>query len=288
MSENSQALLDSLSLDPRLSLFAVAAGATMAGGELGEETLDDMATQVAGGALADLDARLVWPLLAEGLMGDQPSRMLAALTACGALERLLPEFTALFGHFQTGFDGEPVDIGRHQGRVLDVAAAGNAPLRVRLAVLLCNLGKADSPPQHLPSHYRHIDRCLPRIRNVCARFGIAAELEDFAILVAMELERVHRATRMRAGSMAALLERVGAFTDPGRFEDLLTVCACDYFAYPGNTTPAYPKATLLKQALVACLALPDPDEDDDEATALHERRAIAVARALRSGTDHKR
>ncbi|MFH1660731.1 MAG: tRNA nucleotidyltransferase [Pseudomonadota bacterium] len=220
MSENSQALLDSLSLDPRLSLFAVAAGATMAGGELGEETLDDMATQVAGGALADLDARLVWPLLAEGLMGDQPSRMLAALTACGALERLLPEFTALFGHFQTGFDGEPVDIGRHQGRVLDVAAAGNAPLRVRLAVLLCNLGKADSPPQHLPSHYRHIDRCLPRIRNVCARFGIAAELEDFAILVAMELERVHRATRMRAGSMAALLERVGAFTDPGRFEDL--------------------------------------------------------------------
>jgi len=288
MSENSQALLDSLSLDPRLSLFAVAAGATMAGGELGEETLDDMATQVAGGALADLDARLVWPLLAEGLMGDQPSRMLAALTACGALERLLPEFTALFGHFQTGFDGEPVDIGRHQGRVLDVAAAGNAPLRVRLAVLLCNLGKADSPPQHLPSHYRHIDRCLPRIRNVCARFGIAAELEDFAILVAMELERVHRATRMRAGSMAALLERVGAFTDPGRFEDLLTVCACDYFAYPGNTTPAYPKATLLKQALVACLALPDPDEDDDEATALHERRTIAVALALRSGTDHER
>ena len=287
MSENSQALLDSLSLDPRLSLFAVAAGATATGGELGDDTLDDMTAQVANGALADLDARLVWPLLAEGLMGAQPSRMLAALTACGALERLLPEFTALFGRFETGFDGEPVDIGRHQGRVIDLAAAGKAPLRVRLAALLCNLGKADSPPQHLPSHYRHIDRCLPRIRNVCARFGIAAELEDFAILVAMELERVHRATRMRAGSMTALLERVGAFTDPGRFEDLLTVCACDYFAYPGNTTPTYPKAALLRQALAACLALPEPDEDVDEATALHEQRAIAVARALRSGTDHE-
>jgi tRNA nucleotidyltransferase (CCA-adding enzyme) len=285
MSENSQALLDSLSLDPRLSLFAVAAGATMAGGELGEDTLDDMAAQVASGVLADLDARLVWPLLAQGLMGAQPSRMLAALTACGALERLLPEFTALFGRFETGFDGEPVDIGRHQGRVIDLAAAGNAPLRVRLAALLCNLGKADSPPQHLPSHYRHIDRCLPRIRNVYARFGIAAELEDFAILVAMELERVHRATRMRAGSMTALLERVGAFADPARFDDLLTVCACDYFAYPGNTTPTYPKAALLKQALAACQSLPEADED--AAITLHEQRATAVARALRSGTDHE-
>jgi tRNA nucleotidyltransferase (CCA-adding enzyme) len=285
MSENPQALLDSLSLDPRLSVFAVAAGAAMAGGELGDDTLDDMAAQVAGGALAELDARLVWPLLAEGLMGAQPSRMLAALTACGALERLLPEFTALFGRFQTGFDGEPVDIGRHQGRVLDAAAAGNAPLRVRLAALLCNLGKADSPPQHLPSHYRHIDRCLPRIRNVCARFGIPAELEEFAILVAMELERVHRATRMRAGSMTALLERVGAFADPVRFDDLLTVCACDYFAYPGNATPTYPKAALLRQALAACLALPEADED--EVVTQHERRAMAVACALRSGSDNE-
>ena len=286
MSQNSQALLDSLSVDPQLTLFAVAAGAAMEGGDLGEETLDEMAALVKRGGLSDLDARLVWPLLAQGLMGAQPSRMLAALTACGALERLLPEFTALFGRFQTGFDGEPVDIGRHQGRVIDTAAAGNAPLRVRLAALLCNLGKADSPPQHLPSHYRHLDRCLPRIRTVCARFGIAAELEDFAILVTMELERVHRATRMRAGSMTALLERVGAFADPARFEDLLTVCACDYFAYPGNTSPTYPKAALLKQALAACQSLPESDEDED-AAALHEQRAMAVARALRSATDNE-
>jgi tRNA nucleotidyltransferase (CCA-adding enzyme) len=285
MSENSHALLASLSLDPRLTLFAVAAGAAATGGELGEETLDEMSAQVAGGALTELDAQLVWPLLARGLMSAQPSRMLSALAACGALARLLPELTALCGRFQTGFDGEPVDIGRHQERVLDAAAARNAPLRVRLAALLCNLGKADSPPQHLPAHYRHLDRCLPRIRNICGRLGIAAELEDFAILVALELERVHRATRMRAGSLTALLERVDAFGDPTRFEDLLSVCACDYFAYPGNTTPTYPKAALLNQALAACLALPESDDADAAETAQHERRAMAVARALRSGTD---
>ncbi|MBP5987821.1 MAG: tRNA nucleotidyltransferase [Azonexus sp.] len=283
MSESSHALLNSLSLDPQLALFAVAADAAGDGGELGEETLDEMAALVERGGLADLDPRRVWPVLARGLMSTQPSRMLSALTACGALARLLPELAALFGRYQTGFDGEPVDIGLHQGRVVDAAAARNAPLRVRLAALLCNLGKADSPPQHLPAHYRHIDRCLPRIVNVCARFGIAAELEDFAILVAMELERVHRATRMRAGSLTALLERVDAFGELARFEDLLTVCACDYFAYPGNTTPAYPKAALLRQALAACLAA-DQANDDDE-TPRHERRAMAVAQALHSCRD---
>jgi hypothetical protein len=76
-----------------------------------------------------------------------------------------------------------------------------------------------------------------------------------------------------------------AYSGMARFDDLLTVCACDYFAYPGNTTPTYPKAALLKQALAACQALPEPDED--EATTLHEQRAMAVAHALRSGTYHE-
>ncbi len=87
MSESSHALLNSLSLDPQLALFAVAADAAGDGGELGEETLDEMAALVERGGLADLDPRRVWPVLARGLMSTQPSRMLSALTACGALAR---------------------------------------------------------------------------------------------------------------------------------------------------------------------------------------------------------
>ena len=39
---------------------------------------------------------------------------------------------------------------------------------------------------------------------------------------------------MRAGSITAMLERVDAFGHPERFEQLMTLCTCDFRAYPGR------------------------------------------------------
>lgn len=279
MSRSLQVLLDSLAQPPGLSIVAVAADAAVADQPVPLQTLSAMSALVCNGALDDPNLRPAWPQLERGLMGARPSRLLDTLAACGALPCLLPEFAALSGCFQTGADGEPVDIAAHQGRVLDVAAIRNAPLQVRIAALLCNLGKSDSPPQHLPAHYRHIDRCLPRIATIAKRFGLSAELESFAVLAAMEQERVHRATRMRADAITALLERVDAFAEPARFDDLLTLCACDWAAYPGHATERYPKAPLLREALAACRTVSIDSEVEDD---LHERRVLAVAAALRS------
>lgn len=288
MSRNLQALLATVALPPGLSILAVASDAAVADLPPPPQTLSDMAALVAGGALDDLDPQNAWPQLERGLMGSRPSRLLDALAACGALPRLLPEFAALAGCYQTGADGDPVDIAAHQGRVLDIAAIRREPLQVRLAILLCNLGKADSPPQHLPAHYRHIDRCLPRIAAIAQRFGLTRQQEDFAILAAKEMERAHRATRMRADALTALLERVDAFAEPARFDDLLAVCTCDWAAYPGRANEPYPKAALLREALAACLRLETPDDDaDDTDASRHERRALAVAAALRSCREHE-
>ncbi len=272
-------------IQPGLVLFDLAAGAAQPGGWLDGETRSDMKRLVDGGALAAVDPVAVWPCLVKGLMGEQPSRMFVALRDCGALASMLPEIEALFGQFQSADASDQVDIGEHQWRVLDKTAAVHAALPVRFAALVFNLGKADSPPQHLPAHYRHVDRCLPRIEAICARFELAPELRELALLVAMELERVHRAAPMRAASITALLERVDAFARPGRYLDLLTVCACDYAAYQGNEDKAYPKAKLLELAREACLKT-DREMDDDEAVddpaRRHELRALAVASALRS------
>ena len=272
-------------VDPALILLDLAAGAAQPGGWLDPETLSDMTRLVKQGGLSSLDAAQAWPFLAKGLMGEQPSRMLVALRDSGALAKLLPEVDALFGHFQSADESEQVDIGEHQWRVLDKTASAHVPLPVRFAALLFNLGKSDSPPQHLPAHYRHVDRCLPRIEAICARFQVLPELRELALLVAQELERVHRAARMRAASITALLERVDAFGRPERYLDLLKVCACDYAAYPGNEFKEYPKARLLEQARNACLQIDGQIEQGNEpenSTHLHERRAMAVAGALRS------
>lgn len=280
---------DRLLNNSKLALLKLAAGAAEPGGWLDPETLSVMQQCVAEGKLAAFDPLAAWEIITKGLMAEQPSRMLVALRDCGALAVFLPEVDALFGKFQAANEDDLVDIGEHQWRVLDQTACCQAALPVRFAALLFNLGKADSPPQHLPTHYRHVDRCLPRIDAICQRFEIAPELRDFARLVAAELERVHRAARMRAASITALLERVDAFTQNQRYLDLMQVCACDFAAYSGNEDKAYPKAVLLERARQVCLQLDadmladeTSDDLDLQAEQRHELRSMTVARALRS------
>jgi tRNA nucleotidyltransferase (CCA-adding enzyme) len=278
--------LEPMLADPALTLLGLAAGAAESDAVPDPDTLSAMRRQVAKGVLSGVAPAKAWPFLAKGLMARRPSGMLDVLHDCGALARLLPELDALFGHAQSAGEADLVDIGEHQWRVVDETARRRAPLAVRFAALLYNLGKSDSPPQHLPAHYLHVERCLPRIEAICLRCGVAAELRDLALLTAAELERVHRAAPMRAASITALLERVDAFARPERFMDLMTVCACDYGAYRGNEARVYPKAILLDCAYQACLTVDERDVADGEpalhAQRLHEARAMAVARALRS------
>ncbi len=268
---------------PAANLLRVAALAASPDGTLDDETLALLEGEVARGVLDNYHPLDAWPELVLGLMGEAPSRMGWALRRSGALARLLPEIDALFGMPQADNLGDVVDIGEHVFRVADVLAQQGAPLRVRAAALFYNLGKADSPPQHLPAHYRHVDRGLPRVAAVCERFGLPPDFRDLALLTTAELERVHRAAEMRAGSIAALLQRVDAFGRPERFRELMQICTADYQAFPG-TESIYPKQRLLDTALAACLAadqaLAPAARDDQEA--ILEARTVAIAEALRS------
>lgn len=265
--------------DPGLAILRLAALATGSQTVLDAETKTLMLQQVQAGALAEMAAREVWVELLAGLMADYPSNLIRSLQDCGALQVVLPEVAALFGVPQIANDPQQVDTGCHLLRVLDEAARCDAPLAVRFAALVMNTGKSDSPPEHLPAHYRHIERGQPRIEQICARFELSAECRDLALLALGECERVHRASEVRAGPVAAMLERLGAFSDMARFERLLLLCACDYRAYPGYEGKEYPKAVLLHHALQACVDIDAAGLDEEE---LMEARAAAIAAAFHS------
>jgi tRNA nucleotidyltransferase (CCA-adding enzyme) len=270
---------DLMQTHPALGILRLAALSASPDWVPDDETLDLMFEQVETGALAGMTPAEVWPELERGLMAQAPSNMFRALYACGALAEVLPEVAALFGVPQIADDPPQVDIGHHLLRVLDEAARCDAPLAVRFAALVMNVGKADSPPEHLPVHYRHVERGRPRIEAMCARFGVSPECRDLALLALSECERVHRVSEVRAGPVAAMLERLGAFDQPQRFEQLMTLCACDYRAYPGRATQDYPKAALLDIALKACAGI---DATGLTADNLQESRAAAIAIAFRS------
>ncbi len=239
------------------------------------ETLDLMSEQV--DTLTAVDAKDAWMELQRGLMARKPSTMFRVLYACGALQRILPEVADIFGVPQIADDPPQVDIGQHMLLALDEAANCMAPLPVRFAIMVMNVGKADSPPEHLPVHYRHADRAKPRIEAICGRFGIPPACRDLAMLALAECERVHRVSEVRAGPVAEMLERLGAFDMPRRFMQMMTLCACDYRAYPRRTGQDYAKAGLLLIALKACQNITGLEAD-----ALRQARAVAIAAAFGS------
>jgi tRNA nucleotidyltransferase (CCA-adding enzyme) len=263
---------------PALGILRLAALLAEADPDPDEDSLDVMFEQVDAGLLLDTPPAEIWPELVRGLMGRSPSKMIRTLRECGALDHILPEVSGLFGVPQITDDPTPVDLGQHLLKALDEAARRDAPLAVRFALLAMNVGKADSPREHLPVHYRHIERGLPRVEDISARFGVPADCRELALLAVAEGERVHRASKTRAGPIALMLERLGAFDKPEQFERLMQLCACDYCANGERAGAAYPKAALLGAALAACVGIADAGPGED----IQRARAEAIARAFMS------
>jgi tRNA nucleotidyltransferase (CCA-adding enzyme) len=275
---------DLVQLDPGLGILRLAALLAEGQGELDEDSLDAMFEQRETGVLAATPAAAMWPELARGLMARKPGRMIQALRESGALSIVLPEVMALFGIPQIADDPAGVDLGLHLLRALDEAAGCGAPLAVRFALLVMNVGKADSPREHLPAHYRHVERGYPRIEAICRRFEVPAPCRELALLALAECERVHRVSEVRAGPVAAMLERLHAFDDPEAFGMLMTLCACDFRAFGDRSGQDYPKAAVLDAALRACAGVAPAGSGTGNVPedAVQMARAEAIAVALRS------
>jgi tRNA nucleotidyltransferase (CCA-adding enzyme) len=285
--EFSRHSLGMLQTHPAINILRLAALSAGTDGELDDESLSLMTRQVKNGAMADLDPAAAWQELERGLMSRQPSNMIRALFSSGALSIVLPEVAALFGVPQIANDPPQVDLGQHLQRVLDQTARCNAPLPVRFAALVMNVGKFDSPPEHLPVHYRHVERGGPRIEAICERFGLDEDCRVLALMALGECERVHRVSDVRAGPIAAMLERLGAFNRPERFWQLMQLCDCDFRAYPGQQDKEYTKSILLDTAIKACAGIDEAEQSfglspADTANAVEEARAAAIATAFRS------
>lgn len=249
------------------------------GSEADEETLDMMFEQMEVGALDGLAPAEIWSELERGLMAPRPGAMVKALRECGVLELLLPEVSSLFGVPQITDTADEIDLGALIVAALDEAGRRAAPLEVRVALLLMHAGKSDSPREHLPVHYRHIERAIPRIEAACDRYDLPDRSRDLALLSVHECERVQRASPVRAGPLAAMLERTGAFRDPELFAALMLVATCDYFGYGDRIGETHPKVDLLTAARDACRDLDETGLDADD---LALARAQAIASAFKS------
>lgn len=237
--------------DPMRILRMARFAARYQGFRVAEDTVQFCRDMVAAGALDKLVPERVWQELARGLMEDKPSLMFEVLRQCDALRVVLPELDRLWGVPQPTAHHPEIDTGVHVMMVLDAAASAGAPLVVRYAALLHDLGKGITPAPMLPAHHGHEEEGLPLVKAVNRRWKVPTELADMAYLVAGEHTRVHRALDLKATSLVQLLGRVDVYRRPERLDWLLQACRFDAIGRLGFEQRAYPQQDRIRQAAAA-------------------------------------
>jgi tRNA nucleotidyltransferase (CCA-adding enzyme) len=251
------------------------------------ETMQLMREMVSEGEVDALVPERVWQEFAKGLMEAKPSRLFEVLRDCGALARLMPELERLWGVPQRADYHPEIDTGVHVMMVLDMAAQMNAPLAVRWACLMHDLGKGTTPAEILPKHIGHEERSVQLARAVCARLKVPGDIRDLALLTAAEHGNVHRCMEFGAAAVVRLLERCDAFRKPERFAQLLQACEADARGRTGFEQREYPQTNRLTQSLEAAMQIDAGAIAAEHAldtqkikAAVHEARANAVSKIL--------
>ena len=272
--------------DP-VRILRVARFAARFGFSIAPETLSLMRTMVASGEADHLVAERVWQELARGLMEPGPQRMIVTLRECGALARVLPEVDRLFGVPQPAEHHPEIDTGEHVLRALECAARRAEPLEVRFAVLVHDLGKAETPADEWPRHIGHEARSVPLIEAVCERLRVPGPCRELALLTARFHTQVHRALELRATTLLKIVEHADYFRRPDRLELLLRACECDARGRLGFEDRAYPQSGRLQRAAQAAAAVDAGEIARTAADAaqikdrLREARLSAIRAALR-------
>lgn len=219
------------------------------------ETLALARRMVEDGEVDHLVSERVWQELARGLMEATPRRMFELLREVGALARLLPEVDRLWGVPQRPEHHPEVDTGEHLMLVLDQCAAVQAPLPVRWACLVHDLGKGTTPRDQWPRHLGHERRSAKLGRALAERLRVPNDARELAEVVAREHGNVHRSDGLGPEATLRLLERCDALRRPERFRQVLLACACDARGRAGRAGAPYPPTERLLAALQTALAV---------------------------------
>ena len=215
------------------------------------ETMALLREMVQEGEADHLVPERVWQELARGLMEDHPVRLFDVLRDCGALRVVLPELDRLWGVPQRPEYHPEVDTGVHVMMVLQQAALAGAPLPVRWACLMHDLGKGTTPADVLPRHIGHEQRSERLARAVAERLRAPTDCRELAEVVAREHGNIHASGNLNAAAVLRLLERCDALRKPERFDDALLACECDARGRLGLEESPYPQRARLRAALAA-------------------------------------
>lgn len=215
------------------------------------ETLKLLGDMVARGEVDALVAERVWQELVGALAEPRPDLFIETLRDCGALARVFPEIDALFGVPQRRDYHPEIDTGVHTLMALSKARELTDDSLVLFAVLVHDLGKAVTPKEQWPSHYRHEILGVEPVTQLCERYRAPTRYRDFARQVCRYHLHMHRLPELKPKTIVELIEAVGGFREAKRIDQFAVACQADAQGRKGLEDQPYPQADLLRRCFDA-------------------------------------
>lgn len=213
------------------------------------ETIELMSKMVQEDMLETLAAERLWKETEKAMLTDNPVVFFEVLDACGALDRVFPELTALRGIPQRADFHSEGDAFVHTFMVLKEGALYSAKLddfrklRIRMAALLHDLGKSRTDPKHLwdeegnvlgkhPGH-EEPEQFGPLLNSLAERLKMPSNIKDFVFRVAHVHQNVHAIFSAKGPGLVRMYERLDAARalrhDPNFLEDIAIACEADNY-----------------------------------------------------------
>lgn len=254
-----------------------------------ESTMTLMRGITESGELQHLAAERSWREIETALKTETPSVFVEVLRDCGALQVMLPEVNALFGVPQPEKYHPEIDSGVHLLMALDAAAKLRPGVaNVLFAVLMHDLGKGVTDPQHWPSHLGHEAAGVPLVDAVCERLKVPNATQDLARKVCAHHLRCHRLLEARDVTVLRLLEKLDAFRQPHIVADFASACEADFLGRKGLQDREYVQGEFLRKAFEAASAIRARDLDltglkgPEVGKKLHDSRVEAISKISRT------
>lgn len=216
--------------------------------EVAPETNQLMRQMVLNGEIDALVPERVWQELEKALASSKPSYFFRTLKNCGALVKLFPEIDALYGVPASPEWHPEVDTGIHVMMALDEAGRLDAPVEVKFAVLMHDLGKAITDKRNWPSQSGHEELGVTLVNAFCDKWHIPNRYRELAIIVTRFHGQCHRIRELRANNVVKILQAMDAFRKPERLTHFLQACEADSRGRLGHEGDDYPQAILFQRA----------------------------------------
>ena len=227
-----------------------------------EDTKDMMRELVENGEIDNLTPERVSAETIKALKEREPSNYFKVLQEVGALERIMPEVSALDGIEQRKEHHPEVDTFIHTMLTLEQATKLSSDPVIRFGALVHDLGKAvTGKEQEDGRHHNHEKLGVPIVEALCDRLKFPKEYKQIGMMASKHHLRIHRTFENNHKTWCKIFNEFRIDQEKGmdNLRKVITISEADAKGRTGMENKAYPQPDFIEHLATAHKSVKMPD-----------------------------